>query len=88
MPPGKRLNPRDPLTEHDVAEKMDKAAFRLWSSTTPTPPSVSHYPGRSSPTGEERPLHYVGDRRLPLPAGPPEKGWTAKPSRQAGEASW
>ena len=28
MPPGKRLRTSDPLTEHDVAERLDKAALR------------------------------------------------------------
>jgi hypothetical protein len=28
MPPGKRLRTSDPLTEHDVAERIDKAAVR------------------------------------------------------------
>jgi hypothetical protein len=29
MPPGKRLSAGDPLTEHDVAERIDRAALRL-----------------------------------------------------------
>ncbi len=28
MPPGKRLHTSDPLTEHDVAERIDRAAVR------------------------------------------------------------
>jgi hypothetical protein len=28
MPAGKRLHTSDPLTEHDVAERLDKAALR------------------------------------------------------------
>lgn len=29
MPAGKRLRTSDPLTEHDVADRLDKAALRL-----------------------------------------------------------